>query len=337
MAIHKLNPRKVMSAAPGKYEDGGGLRLIVSDAGARKWVLRFTIKGKRREMGLGSYPDIELEEARSKASDCRKLAKEGIDPIEARRAEPEAIPTFSTCAANYIRAHRKGWKNAKHAKQWVRTLKIYVRPIIGNSPVDAVSTEDILEILSPIWTTKTETAKRVQGRIENILDFAAAHKYRDRLNSARWRGHLDMLLPKPGRVKTVKRHPAMPYTDVPDFLGLLSQNDSVSSLALRLLILTATRTSEVLQAQWSEIDMENAIWTIPATRMKARREHRVPLSDAILVDLKTLPRIDGNPYLFPVARYGKPLSNMALLQLMRGMGYGGQRRKRRLCPAWVSL
>jgi integrase len=322
MAIHKLNPRKVMSASPGKYEDGGGLRLVVSDAGARKWVLRFTINGKRREMGLGSFPDIELGEARSKASNCRILAKEGIDPIEARRAEPEAIPTFSTCAANYIRAHRKGWKNAKHARQWVRTLKTYARPIIGERPVDAVSTEDILEILSPIWTTKTETAKRVQGRIENILDFAAAHKYRDRLSPARWRGHLDMLLPKPARVKTVKHHPAMPYTDVPAFMGLLSQNGSVSALALRLLILTATRTSEVLQAQWSEIDIEKAIWTIPATRMKARREHRVPLSDAMLADLSALPRIDGNPYLFPGARFGKPLSNMALLQLMRGMGYG---------------
>jgi integrase len=168
-------------------------------------------------------------------------------------------------------------------------------------------------------TTVHLTAKRVQGRIKNILDFAAAHKYRDRLNPARWRGHLDMLLPKPARVKTVKHHPAMPYTDVPDFMGLFG---SVSALALRLLILTATRTSEVLQAQWSEIDIENAIWTIPATRMKARREHRVPLSDVILANLKALPRIDGNPYLFPGARFGKPLSNMALLQLMRGMGYG---------------
>ena len=322
MVIHKLSPRKVASAAPGKYEDGGGLRLVVSDAGARKWVLRFTINGKRREMGLGSFPDVELADARSKASDCRKLAKKGIDPIETRRAVPEAIPTFTTCAADFIRAHRKGWKNTKHSRQWVRTLKTYARPVIGKRPVDAVTTQDILEILSPIWTTKTETAKRIQGRIENVLDFAAAHKYRDSLNPARWRGHLDMLLPKPARVKTVKHHPAMPYKDVSAFMGELSQNGSVSALALRLLILTATRTSEVVQAQWSEIDLENAVWTIPATRMKARREHRVPLSDAMLADLKVLPRIEGNPYLFPGARYGKPLSNMALLQLMRGMGYG---------------
>jgi integrase len=322
MAIHRLSPRKVASAGPGKYEDGGGLRLIVSNAGARKWVLRFSIAGKRREMGLGSYPDTELAEARSKASEYRKLSKEGLDPIEARRAAPEAIPSFTTCAARFIRAHRKGWKNAKHARQWVRTLKTYARPVIGSKPVDAIETKDILEILSSIWTTKTETAKRVQGRIENVLDFAAAHKYRDTMNPARWRGHLDMLLPKPSRVKTVKHHPAMPYTDVSVFMGELSNNGSLSAMALRLLIFTATRTSEVLNSQWSEIDIENAIWTIPASRMKTKREHRIPLSDAVLDDLKALPRIDGNLHLFPGARYGKPLSNMALLQLMRGMGYG---------------
>lgn len=322
VAIHRLNPRKVSSAAPGKYEDGGGLRLVVSNGGAKKWVLRFTISGKRREMGLGSFPDIELGEVRTKASECRKFAKEGIDPIEARKAEPETIPTFTSCAARYIRAHRRSWKNTKHARQWVSTLKTYARPVIGSKLVDTVTTQEVLEILTPIWTTKTETAKRVQGRIENVLDFASAHKYRDPLNPARWRGHLDMLLPKPSRVKTVKHHPAMPYTDVPAFMGTLSRNGSISALALRLLILTATRTSEVLQARWSEIDMENTVWTIPAARMKTKREHRVPLSDAVIADLKVLPRIEGNPHLFPGARYGKPLSNMALLQLMRGMGYG---------------
>jgi len=322
MAIHKLSPRKVASAAPGKYEDGGGLRLVVSNAGARKWILRFTINGKRREMGLGSYPDVALAEARSKASECRQQAAGGIDPIEARREAPEAIPTFTTCAAGFIRAHRKGWKNAKHARQWVSTLKSYARPVIGSRPVDAVATNDILEILSPIWTTKTETAKRVQGRIENVLDLAAAHKYRDALNPARWRGHLDMLLPKPSKVKTVKHHPAMPYTEVPSFMAELSENGSVSALALRFLILTATRTSEVLQAHWSEINLETKVWTIPAARMKAKRKHRVPMPDMAIADLKALPRIEGNPYLFPGARYGMPLSNMALLQLMRGMEFG---------------
>ncbi len=322
MTIHKLSPRKVATAGPGKYEDGGGLRLVVSNAGARKWVLRFTIGGRRREMGLGSYPDVSLAEARDKATECRKLARDGVDPIEARQTEPEKTPSFTSCAARYIRAHRRGWKNTKHAKQWVRTLKAYARPEIGSKTVDAITTEDILKILSPIWTTKTETAKRVQGRIENILDYAAAHKYRDPLNPARWRGHLDKLLPKPTRVKKVAHHPAMPHTEVPAFMAELSNNDSISALALRFLILTATRTSEVLQAQWDEIDLKAAAWTVPAERMKTRREHRIPLSDAALVILGSVPRIEGNPYIFPGTRQGRPLSGMALLQLMRGMGYG---------------
>jgi integrase len=322
MAIHKLTPRKVATAGPGKYEDGGGLRLVVSTSGAKKWVLRFTINGKRREMGLGSSPDVGLAEARDKATEHRKQAKAGIDPIEARQTEPEKTPTFTTCAARYIRAQRRGWKNAKHARQWVSTLKTYARPEIGAKRVDTIATEDILKILSPIWTTKTETAKRVQGRIENILDYAAAHKYRDPLNPARWRGHLDKLLPKPSRVKKVTHHPAMPHTEVPSFMSEVANNNSVSALALRFLILTATRTNEVLQAQWNEIDLEAAVWTIPAARMKARREHRVPLSDATMAVLDALPRIDGNPYLFPGAHHGRPLSNMALLQLMRGMRYG---------------
>ena len=322
MAIHKLTPRKVATVGTGKYEDGGGLRLVVSGTGARKWIFRFTIKGKRREMGLGSFPDVGLADARGNASRYRIQVANGIDPIEIRRVEPEAVPTFTTCAARFIRSHRLGWKNAKHARQWVSTLKTYAKPVIGSKSVDTINTEDILATLSPIWTNKTETAKRLQGRIENILDFAAAHKYRDATNPARWRGHLDMLLPKPSRVRIVKHHPAMPYTKVPAFMQELSENCSVSALALQFLILTATRTSEVLQAQWSELDLEAAVWTIPGTRMKGKREHRVPLPDAALAIVKSLPRIKGNVHLFPGARYGRPLSNMALLQLMRGMGYG---------------
>ncbi len=322
VAIHKLSSRKIETAKPGKYEDGGGLRLVVSNAGARKWVLRFTINGKRREMGLGSFPDVGLAEARDKASECRTQARDGIDPIEARQTEPEKIPTFTTCAARYIRAHRRGWKNTKHARQWVSTLKTYARPEIGSKKVDTIATEDILKILSPIWTIKTETAKRVQGRIENILDYAAAHKYSDPLNPARWRGHLDKLLPRPSRVKKVTHHPAMPHTEVPAFMKKLAGNDNISALALRFLILTATRTSEVLQTKWNEIELDAAVWVIPAERMKSRREHRVPLSDTALTILNALPRVDGNPYIFPGNRQGRPLSNMAMLQLMRGMGYG---------------
>lgn len=322
MAIHRLTPRKAVTAPPGKYEDGGGLRLVVSKTGARKWVLRFTIAGKRREMGLGSLPDVGLAEARNKASEARKFAKDGIDPIDARQAEPFKTPTFTSCAARYIRAHRHGWKNAKHARQWVRTLKTYARPAIGAKKVDAITTEDILSILSPVWTTKTETAKRVQGRIELVLDYAAAHNYRESLNPARWRGHLDKLLPKPSKVAKVKHLPAMPYFDVPVFMNELAAKETVSSLALQFLILTATRTSEVLHCTWNEFDLNQGIWTIPAERMKAGREHRVPLTPPTLAILDALPRIQGNRHTFPGARRGRPLSNMTLLKVMRDMGYG---------------
>ena len=322
MAIHKLSSRKVETASPGKYEDGGGLRLVVSESGARKWVFRYTLAGKRREMGLGSFPAVDLADARIKATEYREMAAKGIDPIKARKVEPTKIPSFTSCAAQYIRAHRRGWRNAKHARQWVSTLKTYARPVIGTVQVDEIGTEDILKILTPLWTTKTETAKRVQGRIENILDFAAARKYRDPINPARWRGHLDKLLAKPSRVRTVTHHPAMPYTDLPDFMEALKENGSLSAQALRFLILTATRTGEVLNATWDEVDLDARVWTIPAARMKSRREHRVPLSEEAVSILSNLLRVVGNNYVFPGSRHGRPLSNMALLQLMRGMGYG---------------
>lgn len=300
MAIHKLSPRKVATAGPGKHEDGGGLRLVASAAGAKKWVLRFTLKGSRREMGLGSFPDTSLADARRKAEHYRKLAKDQVDPIKARDAEQQedSTPTFTSCAARYILAHRRSWRNAKHARQWVSTLKTYVRPEIGDLPVDEIDTQDIVKILSPIWTSKTETAKRVQGRIENVLDYAAAHKYRDEANPARWRGHLDKLLAKPSRVKRVSHHPAMPYDEVAAFMAELSQRPSFSSRVLEFLIFTATRTSEVLRAEWQEIDLESATWTVPAERMKARREHRVPLSKQALRVIQSTPKVAGTPYIF---------------------------------------
>lgn len=322
MAIHKVSPRRVASAGPGKYGDGGGLRLVVLKPGARNWVFRFTLRGKRREMGLGRYPDVGLADERKLAGECRYQVREGADPIEERRVESETVPSFTSCAAQYIRAHRRGWRNAKHARQWISTLKTYVRPVIGAKPVDALETEDILKVLTPIWTTRTETAKRVQSRMENILDFAAARKYRDPLSPARWQGHLDKLLPPPSKVRTIKHRPAMPYTDVPAFMAELGKNGSISAQALMFMILTAARTSEVLLARWDEFAFDDAIWSIPAARMKGRREHRVPLSCEALDILRALPRTDRNSFIFPGARYGKPLSNMAMLQVMRGMGYG---------------
>lgn len=332
MPIHKLSPTKVSNASPGKYEDGGGLRLVVAKSYAKKWVLRYTLKGKRHEMGLGRVSEVDLKEARDQAGRFRRAARKGIDPLVIRDQEEVVVPSFTVCAARYIRAHRKSWSNIKHARQWARTLKTYVRPVIGSKSVDSITTEDVLSVLSPIWSEKTETAKRVQGRIENVLDFASARGYRDHLNPARWRGHLDKLLPKPSRVKTVTHHPAMPYEDVSSFMLELSGKSSVSSSALQILILTATRTSEVLEAEWSEIDLQELVWTIPAERTKAKREHRVPLSSAAVDVLTGLPLVKGSSYVFPSIQHGKHLSNMALLQLMRSMGYGVKGKRGKYVP-----
>jgi integrase len=321
--VGKLNALKVKTSGPGKHEDGDGLRLVVSPGGAKKWVLRITVGGKRREMGLGSFPAVSLAEARENAADARRIAKAGGDPIAAREPKPAStVPTFTQAAAAYIRAHRRGWSNIRHARTWPRSLKTYAGPVIGRKPVDLVTTEDVLKILTPVWTTRTETASRVQGRIESVLDFAAAHKWRDPVNPARWRGHLDKLLPPPGRIKVVRHQPAIPYQEVSGFMAELRMMESVSARALEFLILTATRTSEVLGATWSEIDLAASVWTVPPGRMKARREHRVPLSEAAMAVLQRVPRVAGAAYIFPGARAGRPLSNMALLQLMRGMGHG---------------
>ncbi|MFC2993669.1 tyrosine-type recombinase/integrase [Halomonas tibetensis] len=315
----------VREAKPGLINDGEGLYLKIGKTGGASWIYRYRRHGKLRDMGLGSCVDVSLAEARSQATDNRKLVKEGLDPLEAKMVVDQAevvTPTFVSCAARYIMSHRRSWRNAKHARQWVSTLKTYVRPVIGFKRVDEVTTQDVLKILSPIWTSKTETAKRVQGRIENVLDYAAAHNYRDSVNPARWRGHLDKLLAKPSRVKKVFHHPAMPYDEVAAFMADLQSHTSISSKALQFLILTATRTSEVLRSEWPEIDLDNETWTIPAERMKARREHRVPLSRQTVELLTQLPRVKGTNYVFPGARNGRPLSNMSMLQLMRGMGYG---------------
>jgi integrase len=320
----KLTALKIKNAQSGKYEDGDGLRLVVSTSKAKKWVYRYTLNGRRREMGIGSNKDVSLADARELVGKYRTLIRQGKDPIEVRKLgnQTPETHTFTSCAAHYIRKRRHEWSNPKHARQWCATLKTYARPLIGTKSIDMIQTDDILQVLQPIWNTKTETAKRVQGRIENILDFAAAHEWRDPINPARWRGHLDKILPRPTKIKKVKNHPAMPYDELPEFMSELENNDSISSLALQWLILTCTRTNETLQSQWAEIDLDKAVWIIPSERMKAKREHRVPLSDSTLSILESLPRFEGNPFVFPGARHNRPLSNMALLQLMRGMGYG---------------
>jgi len=299
-------------------------------SGAKSWIYRFQLNGIRREMGIGTLQSKPPADARSEAAALTALVRSGIDPIErrkqeqaaaqaaARAAEAHAI-TFSTAAAEYIKTHKAGWKNEKHGQQWENTIATYANPIIGAKSVALVSTEDVLKILKPIWTTKTETASRLRSRIELILSYAKAMKWREGENPAMWRGHLDALLPPPTKLKKVRHHPALPYAQVPEFMAELRKLKGSGARALEFAILTATRSGEARLAQWHEIDLEKRLWTIPAERMKAEREHWVPLSAQAIALIKTLPRIEGNNYLFPGDRDKKPLSDMTLTAITRRM------------------
>ncbi len=326
----KLIAKQLDTLGVGTHEDGQGLRLVVKASGRRSWVFRFQLGGQRREAGLGSFPAVSLKEARQAASVMRGQLLEGIDPLTAReamRASEQAVKartvTFKAVAADYIAAHRAGWKNAKHAQQWENTLATYAEPVIGHLPTSEITTAHLLEILTPIWHAKTETASRVRNRIELILDAAKARGLRNGENPARWRGHLDKLLPKRSKVQARTHHAALPWAELPEFMAELAEHEGLTYAAMRLTILTACRTSEVLGATWSEIDLESRTWTIPAARMKAGREHRVPLSDPALELLASLPQLAGNAHLFPGQRPGRPLSNMAMLMSLRRMGREG--------------
>lgn len=306
----------IREAKPGATSDGGGLRLLVTSAGSVSWQFRYSIGSKRRVMGLGSSNVVTLAEARNKAAEARRQVAAGIDPLTLSTAKAEAkVVTFDTAASDYISSHKAGWKSAKHAAQWANTLRDYVSPVFGHLPVGDVTTEMVLKVLTPIWTEKPETAKRVRNRIELIVDSAKARGMAAGDNPARWRGHLDKLLPK--RTKASKtHHAAMPYAALPAFYQQLqSERESLSAKALALTILTATRTSETLQADWSEFDLQARIWTIPAKRMKAGREHRVPLSGEAVRLVESLPTRSG--WLFPGARKGKPLSGMSMAMCLR--------------------
>lgn len=324
----RYNAAQVKALGVGRHCDGGGLFHEVKASGARRWFLRYQIDGVRRDAGIGPYPQVSLAAARTEAARLRAIIASGIDPLAAPEPEPAppagpVVPTFTQAAAQYVRQHRRGWSNPKHARQWVSTLKTYARPVIGTMPVDQIQTQHILEILRPLWLTRTETAKRLQGRIERIIDAQTALKHRTGDNPARWRAHLDTLLPPPRKVQTVRHQPALPWEEVPAFMRELSQREaSVSRMALEWLIRTCTRTDETLGARWSEIDREAGVWTIPPERMKARRPHQVPLPPQCLEILDRLPRMAGSDWLFPSTHHGKRLCNMALLQMMRGMGHG---------------
>jgi integrase len=314
---------------PGYYGDGGGLYLRVAPGGAKGWIFRYGGRGRRRDMGLGGYPSIGLAKARELAGDCRGMIAAGLDPIAARNEKRAAAAveaakamTFDDCATAYITAHEAAWRNPKHRQQWKNTLSTYVSPVLGKLPVAAVDTGLVLKVLEPIWARKPETASRVRGRMEAVLDWAKVRGYRTGENPARWRGHLDHLLPAKSKVRKVEHHAALPYAQVGAFVASLHEQPGISAHALEFLILTATRTGETLGATWDEVDIGAKLWTIPAGRMKAGKEHRVPLSDAALAVLKEMREIRHSDYVFPGGRDRRPLSEMSLLMLLRRMKQG---------------
>lgn len=325
--IDRLSPKAVVhKKRPGYHPDGGGLYLQVSPTGSKSWVFRFMLAGKAREMGLGPLHIISLAEARTKAADCRKLLLARVDPIEARDAENARTAiesarsiTFAECAAAYIKAHKAGWKNAKHVDQWTNTLKTYCGLVMGSLPVREVDTGLVLKVLEAIWTEKPETASRLRARIEKVLDWATVRGYRSGDNPARWRGHLDKLLPKLEKRKRVKHHPALPFEQVGAFMESLRAQEGIAARALEFTVLTAGRTGEVIGAKWDEIDLNAALWTIPAARMKAHREHRVPLSPRAVKLLQGLLATRRGDYVFPGQKEGTSLSNMAMLELLKRM------------------
>lgn len=311
---------------PGLHSDGGGLYLQVTAAGVKTWIYRFMLAGRRRDMGLGALHTVSLAEAREEARRCRHLVRQGIDPIEDRRAtrlaaEAAAVKamTFKECAQAYIKAHESGWRNDKHIAQWTSTLTTYAYPIIGALPVAAVDTGLVMKVLEPIWATKTETASRVRGRMEAILDWATVRKYRIGENPARWKAHLDHLLPARGKVQKGCHHSALPYDEIETFLKSLRAQEGTAPRALEFAILTAARTGEVIGAKWQEVDMKKGLWTIPADRMKSGKEHRVPLSKPALTLLKNMEKVRDGDFVFPGGKARRPLSNMALLVTLRRM------------------
>jgi integrase len=328
--IGRLTALKVDKAKrPGMYADGGGLYLRVTHSGTKNWVFRFMLNGRPRWMGVGPLHIIGLAEARNRAAGFRLQRHDGIDPIERRHAERQGARldaakamTFKESAAMYVASHRAGWRNPKHAAQWEATLATYAEPVIGGLSVQAIDTALVLKVLEPIWTVKPETAGRVRGRIESILDWAKVRGYRAGENPARWRGHLDKLLPPRSKVQRVEHHAALPYVELSGFLVTLREQEGIAARALEFAITAAARTGEVIGAQWSEMDLLDKTWTLPASRRKSGREHRVPLSPRALAILKEMQahRHADEAFVFPGAKPGRPLSNMAFLMLLRRMG-----------------
>jgi integrase len=323
------------------HADGGGLYLAIEGAGRARWAFRYMRRGRAREMGLGSIVSVSLAGARTAAAAARDVLRQGGDPIDNRRADEATIVndgrSFSKAAEAYIAAHSPAWRNAKHAAQWRATLDTYASPVFGAIHVSEVATPNILQALQPIWLDKPETAARLRGRIEAVIDYATAHGWRTGDNPARWKGHLASVLPRRAAVAPQRHHPALPWPRLPAFFIALGAHTGVAKLALRLAILTAARTEEVLGATWAEFDLVNALWTVPAVRMKSGRAHRVPLSAPAVAVLDEARQLRGiaSDHAFPGFKRGRPLSNMALLALTRRMNEPDADASPAALPPWV--
>jgi integrase len=328
MPAGKLSALKAKNlTAPGRYGDGAGLWLQVRDAQHRSWLLRYSFGGKVRQMGLGPFPEVPLADARDAAVKCRAKVRAGVDPIDDRKQSKAAArsatraTTFGDVAARYFAANQATWRNEKHRYQWRTTLDLACVQI-GAVPVAGIATADVLRVLEPIWRVKSETASRLRGRIESVLDYATAHGWRAGENPARWRGHLAKLLPAPSKVAKVKHHAALPWSQMAPFMVDLRSEGGVAARALEFTILTIARTGEAIGSAWPEIDLQSAIWTVPGARMKAGREHRVPLSAAALDVLQAVAPLRDDAtgsWVFPGTQPGRPLSNMAMMMLLRRM------------------
>jgi integrase len=326
----KLAPIAVKGLGEGWHADGGNLYLLVRGT-SRAWVFRFVgPDGKRRNMGLGPQSSVTLAEARKQAALLREKVKHPTSPIDplaqrqalklAQKLAKRKHMTFKSCALAYIEAHRAEWNSPKHIQQWENTLSTYAYPVFGDLPVAAVDDALVLKVLMPIWESKTETATRLRGRIECVLDWATFGKFREGANPARWKGHLDNSLAKPNKISKVTHHAALPYADVAPFIADLRSREGYGAKALEFTVLTAARSGEVRGATWDEIDLDNKLWTIPASRMKMGKEHRVPLSNAAMALLTNLTRVEDETLLFPSSKRHTPISDMTLTAVLRRMG-----------------
>jgi integrase len=325
-SLNRLTSLRVTRAKrPGMYADGGSLYLRVAPGGSKQWIFRYTSRdGRMRDMSLGAVHTFSLAEARERATQARKLRADGIDPLDHKRAHQAARAaadakrmTFGQCALGFIKDNEAEWGNAKHRYEWEATLNRYVYPTLGSLPIEVIDTPLVLKVIKPLWGRVPTTASRVLGRIHAVIGWATVHHYRSGDNPARWQGHLEHALPALGKVSKVEHHAALPYAQVSAFMAKLRKDSSIGAQCLEFIVLTACRLSEVLYAEWNEIDFDNRVWIVPASRMKANKEHRVPLSTSALAVLKAMQAVRHSDYVFPGARQGRPVGVVTPIRLAK--------------------